>query len=176
MSLFFFVLQLLVAGLVVYLIVGGKIFAPWVPTMKADFKRINDLSELKPGSTFIELGCGDARVCIALAEINSKVQFVGIEKSFIFYLIAQARVLLSGAKNVKIVYGDALKYDLSTADVVYVFGMAETVEKKIIKKIEKHFSAKKKLISYVFKIDSLRNKEFHSKPTENDKSIYVYQF
>lgn len=176
MSLFFFILQLLLAITLVYLIVGGIIFAPWVPTMKVDFERINKLSDLKPGNTFVELGCGDARVCIALAEINSKVQFVGIEKSLIFYLIAQARVSLSGIKNVKIVFGDALKYDLSTADVVYVFGMAETVEKRIVNKIKKHFSAEKKLISYVFKIDSLKTKEIHSKPTKNDKSIYVYQF
>jgi len=63
--------------------------APWVPTKKHDVERARNLLALRAGETVYELGCGDARMCLALAQDGARA--VGIELSFLQWLAAKIR-------------------------------------------------------------------------------------
>jgi tRNA G46 methylase TrmB len=54
----------------------GLSLAPWVPTKKTDLERINQIAQLKKGEKFLEIGCGDAKVCHFIAKNNPFVQVV----------------------------------------------------------------------------------------------------
>jgi tRNA A58 N-methylase Trm61 len=175
--------------------------APWVPTWKKDFERINKLANLQPGETFIELGCGNGRVCRAVAKAVGKasppmpspllrggitrvtspltkgehegdVFVIGVELSLLQYLIAQLQVKLSGLKNIQMKLGNAFHQDLSKVDVVYMFFMPETY-KKIRGKLDKELKPGARVITYVWPIEGWVPVTIDE--LEGQPKIYVYQ-
>src|SRR3989338_2471936 len=83
--------------------------APWVPTWKRDIERLRRLLNLKEGERAYELGCGDGRVCVALAKDG--VQVVGAELSFVTFLVAKFRQAWTHSTAV-IRWGDLFNVDL----------------------------------------------------------------
>ena len=90
------------------------------------------------------------------------------------YIISRIKVHLSGQKNIKIVYGNALKIDFSKYSVVYIFGMPETMTKKLFPKLKKKVNKDFRLISYCF---PMKNDFFEEKiySEKNRNSIYEYK-
>lgn len=174
-AIFLAILHVALAALLAYVLIGGMPFAPWVPTMSTDFVRVHKIANLQTGQTFYDVGCGDGRVCIAIARMNTHALIVGIERSLLMYLIARFRVYFSGLTNVKIHYANALTFDFSKADVIYLFGMADTVNSKIEKALTQYIKQDLKIISYVFPFSSWKKFETKHK-TKISKSIYIYQF
>lgn len=137
--------------------------APWVPTWKKDFERIIKLADLKSGEVFEELGCGNARVCRAVAKAYSKpspnhgggygegVSVVGVELSVLQFAIAWIHSKLSGRKNIRIKFGNAFHQDLKNVDVLYMFLMPETYD-KIRSKLEAEMKPGSRVITYVWPI------------------------
>jgi len=149
--------------------------APWVPSRTKDLERINHLADLKPGQTFCELGCGDGKVCRFVARKNPEAKIVGIEISFPMYLIAKLIQVFVGPKNVKIKFGNALKTDMSKIDVAFVFGVDDSMNKKLGPKFLQEIKKGAKIISYVFQIKNWPGKSMKDKPSDEDVSIYVYE-
>jgi len=125
--------------------------APWVPTWKKDFVRISHLANLKPGETFVELGCGNGRVCRAVAKQFPEAHIIGVELSLLQFLIAWVQASVSGCKNIEIKFGNAFSQDLSQVDVVYMFLMPETYQ-KIRSKLETDLKPGSRVISYVWPV------------------------
>lgn len=125
--------------------------APWVPTWKKDFERIVRLANLQPDETFIELGCGNGRVCRAVAARSKNAHVIGVELSIAQVVIAWLQSRISGLTNIQIKLGNAFHTDLSNVDVVYMFLMPETYE-KIRTKLEKELKPGARVITYVWPI------------------------
>jgi len=103
--------------------------APVFPTPETVVDRMLTLAEVKPGEMVYDLGCGDGRIVIAAAQ-KFKARAVGIEIRRDVYERTAANVASLGlADQVKIVRGDALKYDLSPADVVTLYLMTSGNER-----------------------------------------------
>ena len=66
------------------IIYAGISLAPWVPTRKRDIERLQDILRLQSGECFLEIGCGDARVCRAIAKMFPKNEIFGIELAFTY--------------------------------------------------------------------------------------------
>lgn len=166
----------LFSGLVAFsLFYAWLSLAPWVPSNLSDRKRIHTISNLKTGQTFLEMGCGNGRVCSYIARKNPSATVIGIELAFPFYLFTKIRTSIFGPKNLKIVFGDALKYDISTVDVLYVYGLTDSVNNEIKKKIETEMKLGAKFISYVFQIKNWKGKQTVSKAKPKDFAIYIYE-
>ncbi len=146
--------------------------APWVPTWKKDFERIAELADLKPGETFVELGCGNGRVCRAVAERFPHAKVVGVELSVAQFVIAYMHTRLSGLKNAHIQFGNAFHADLSNTDVVYMFLMPETYE-KIRPKLEKELKPGGRVITYVWPIPGWTPDVVNE--MEGSQKIYLFQ-
>ncbi len=90
----------------------------WFPTKKEDYDRIAELAHLKPGVFFYDLGSGTGDMLFYLSK-KYNINCVGIEISPLLYLYSKIKSLFY--EKVEICYGNFFKYDLSKADIVYVF-------------------------------------------------------
>lgn len=147
--------------------------APWVPTRKDDLDRIYDIVELSPGESFLEMWCGTAKVSIFMAKNNPDSFITWVELSPFFYFISKIRVYFSWLDNIKIIYGNALKLDLSRFDAIYVFWLPETVSLKVFPQIKDIKNKNFRLVSYCFKMTNNHFKEKKYK-TEGKYAIYKY--
>lgn len=90
----------------------------WIPTKRKDFERIAQITNLKTGMVFYDLGSGTGDLLFYLAP-KYKIKCVGIEISPFFYLYSKIKSFFY--QNVEIKYGDFFKFNLKDADVIYFF-------------------------------------------------------
>lgn len=117
---------LLINAIIFLIIIGGFFGAMWIPTKKKDYERIAELSGLRHGMVFYDLGSGSADLLFYLSK-KYKIRGVGIEISPVLYLYSKIKSIFF--KNVRIRYGNFLKHDLSEADVIYAFLLPKMYEK-----------------------------------------------
>jgi SAM-dependent methyltransferase len=103
--------------------------APVYPTPEAVVDQMLTIAQVRPGEMVYDLGCGDGRIVIAAAQ-KFKAHAVGIEIRRDIYERTLATVASLGLSDqVKIVHGNALKYDLSPADVVTLYLLTSSNER-----------------------------------------------
>ena len=103
--------------------------APAYPTPQPVVERMLTLAEVKPGEMVYDLGCGDGRIVITAAKMFS-ARAVGVEIREDIYRETLKRVESLGLSDrVTIVHGDALKTDLTPADVVTLYLMTGSNER-----------------------------------------------
>ncbi|MDL2363361.1 MAG: class I SAM-dependent methyltransferase [Patescibacteria group bacterium] len=100
--------------------------APYLPTLTPQVSAAIKLAELKPGTTLLELGCGDGKVLIAAAQKGAFV--VGYELNPIVALVAWLRTR-KYRKQVNIIWGNFWKKEWPEADVIFVFLLPKYMEK-----------------------------------------------
>jgi len=147
--------------------------APWLPVFKKDIKRIIEFSETNKGDKVFDLGCGDGRVLIGLANNTEAQYLIGYEISFLFYVLSKLRILFLGlSKKVEIRFGDFLMKDLSSADVIFCF-LTPMAMKKLKPKFEKELKKGTRVISYSFTIPGWTEVDINQ-PNEYDLPIHKY--
>nr|MDD3720321.1 methyltransferase domain-containing protein [Candidatus Gracilibacteria bacterium] len=149
--------------------------APFVPTKNSDLIRLLKIINLKKGEKFLEIGCGTGKVSLFFAKNFPQNEIVGIELSPLFYIISKIKVFFSGLKNIKIVYGNAMKLDFSKFDIFYVFGLPETVTNKLSPKLEREMKDTSRFYSYCFKMSNDKFDEVRHKESSVLNSIYEYK-
>ena len=103
--------------------------APAFPTPQVLVDRMLALAQVRPGEMVYDLGCGDGRIVITAAQ-KFHARAVGIEIRRDIYETTLGRVRSLGlADQVQIVHGNALKTDLSSADVVTLYLLTSSNEK-----------------------------------------------
>jgi len=153
------------------------VFAPYFPTRKGHLQLIKKVADLKDGETFYELGCGDARVSIALAKAYPKANVIGLEMAGPLFFYAWTKAKLSGCKNLKIKWKNIFWQSLKDADSVYVFGMTESLNKKLKEKFLAELKPGSRIISYVFTMKEWpgRTETFMGKISDKDETkITIY--
>jgi tRNA A58 N-methylase Trm61 len=160
-----------------FLFVGGSFAyagwkgAPWVPTWSRDIERLGNVLDLEPGQTFCELGCGDGRVVTAMSK-QFGVKGIGVELSFLQYVAARIRAVLTRDAQVKILWKDAFHADLSEVDALYLFLMPATYG-NIKTKLEQELKPGAKVVTYVWAMP-----DWEVKKTDKQSGapmLYLYQ-
>jgi len=78
--------------------------------------------------------------------------------AFPIYLMAKVRQYISPQNNLTIILGSGFKQDFSHFDVIYMFGMPDSIAKKILPKFEKEARTGTRLVSYVFSFKDTNHK------------------
>jgi predicted RNA methylase len=103
----------------------GDKLAPYYPTPLTIVERMLDLGQLKAGEKMFDLGSGDGRIVIMAAQ-KYHADATGVELDSDLVASSQAKVRQLGLKTARIVYGDILKQDYSSANLITVYLLPES--------------------------------------------------
>jgi len=162
----------------IVVIFGSALYAgfrasPWLPIFKRDVERILDLAAIKTGDKVYDLGSGDGRVLIALANNSEAELVVGYEVSLIPYIISKIRIwFLRLGSRVEVRYADFLSRDLESANVIFCF-LTPKAMKKLEPKFRKELKPGTRIVSYSFSLPNWSTTEV-SKPEKNSMPIFKY--
>ncbi len=129
--------------------------APWVPTRRKDFSRIDKLAKLKEGDNFVDVGCGTGSLLVYLAKKYPQTNFVGIEIAWPLFLITYSKKIFFGCQNIELKNRDFFKCDFSDYNKFFVYGLTRKAFSRLSQKIKKECDSGTKIISYTFSIADL---------------------
>jgi protein-L-isoaspartate O-methyltransferase len=149
--------------------------APYIPSPQLVVERMLDAARLKPGEMVYDLGSGDGRVVITAAQ-KYKANAVGIEISDILCESATKKVHALGLMSlVTIVHDNALKVDLSPADVVTLYLLTSS-NARLRPNLEKYLKPTARVVSLDFGIPGWKADRVESVHADRQThTIYVYE-
>ena len=129
------------------------------------YSKINEGLEaagLKPGHTFVDIGCGDGRALLIAVEQFHAAKATGIEIDLEQADKARSRVYRAGLSDrIDIIQGDATAVELPAADVAYVYLYPDTI-KALKPKLERFGT----VVSYMHQVPGL--------PMEKRGDFYIW--
>lgn len=159
--------------IVSYFAYTGLSLAPWVPTKSSDVKRFLKMIQMKQGETFLEIGSGDGRVSLAVWKKFSKNRVKGIEIFFPLYILSEVKKWITWQKNVHFSCKNAFNENLRDYQHIYVFGMPDKMQSKIVPKFLSEAKRGAKLYSYAFSLPKDIQKQIVSLWSENQQKIHI---
>lgn len=141
--------------------------APFIPTSKQRMHRMLELAKLKKGEKLYDLGAGDGRFVIAAAKQGATAVGIEINPFQVWWCkwgIARAGL----SKTAKIIRGNILKQDLSSADVITTYLFPET-NQRLQPKLLRELKPGTRIVTHLFR--------FHGwKPVAIDKKEQLYLY
>ena len=130
---------------------GVDYAAAQAPTPYSKINEGLEISGLKPGQTFVDIGCGDGRALMIAAEQFNASRATGVEIDPNQVSESRLRTQAAGLSDrIEIIEGDATKVDLPVADVAYVYLYPETLG-KLKSKLERFGT----VVSYLHQVPGL---------------------
>ena len=121
--------------------------APYTPTPEAIVDRMLQLGELRPGEKMFDLGSGDGRIVI-LAAKKYKADATGVEFEATLVKQSMKRISNLGLTSMaRIVSGDLMKQDYSSADLLTVY-LLPIASKKLTPILEKQLKVGTRVVSH----------------------------
>lgn len=138
----------------------------YIPTKDVDLAIMIGLAELKPGQKVADLGSGDGKVIIALAQQG--VEAHGYENSPSLVLSSRAKIHRLGLdKKAFIHFQDFWKIDFSQYDLIFMYTSQDTME-RLEGKIQNQLKKGSRVVSNTFKFPKW-------KTIRQEDRIFVYQ-
>lgn len=137
----------------------------FVPTKRTHVSRIMGILNLKPGEKVVDLGSGDGRLLIALAEAGAEAH--GYEHNPL--LVARSKFALKkrGLEGKAFVHMENFwNADLSSFDGVVIYGISYIMP-KLEKKLRAELRPGARVVSNAFKFPSWE-------PAAKDRGVYLY--
>jgi SAM-dependent methyltransferase len=120
--------------------------APYVASPARVVDRMLELAHFKAGEILYDLGCGDGRILVAAAS-KYKVKAVGVEISPKLVIEASDNIQKAGLTDqARVMQGDLLTTDFSSADVVTIY-LATSLNEKLRPRLEKLLKPGARVIS-----------------------------
>jgi SAM-dependent methyltransferase len=145
---------------------------PWVPTRDEVIEYLRRLVRLKPGDIFYDIGCGDGRVAIAIAQQNphATVKCVELRSD----LVEKARAN-AAERNVKleVIEADFFKIPLSDADIIYMY-LLTSVNQKLKPKLEEELHDGTIIVSLDFPVPGWNPVAVVELERSWQRTLYVY--
>src|SRR5206468_2196736 len=128
---------------------GGKL-APYYPTPETIVQKMLQLGALKAGEKMFDLGSGDGRIVIMAAQ-KYHAEAVGVELDKDLCKQSLAKIQKLGLdKNAHIVNGDLLKQNYSSADLVTVYLLPESIDKQVQPLLDKQLKKGSRVVAHDF--------------------------
>src|SRR6516162_8365818 len=128
----------------------GDKLAPYYPTPETIVERMLQLGGLKAGEKMFDLGSGDGRIVIMAAQ-KFHAEAVGIELVPDLCRQSLARIRKLGLeKTAHIVNGDLLKQNYSSADLVTVYLLPESIDNKVQPLLDRQLRKGARVVAHDF--------------------------
>lgn len=132
-------------GIFIYTLKQGAVS---VPTKRAAVAQMIELAEIKPGEKALDIGSGDSRVVIALAEAGALAYGCEINPVLVWY--SRLRIWQKGLRGQAFVSTKSFwRYDVSDFAVVTVFGIPGIMERLRLK-LQAEMQSGSRVISNIF--------------------------
>ena len=106
----------------------GDSLAPPCQTDGDVIQSILSLANLSPDDYFVDLGCGDGRICIA-ASSRHGCRSYGVEIEDVLVAAFRKNIIDSAMSHlVTAVHGDLTEFDLKSASVIVLYLLPESIE------------------------------------------------
>jgi protein-L-isoaspartate O-methyltransferase len=123
--------------------------APYFPTPEAVVDKMLQLAGLKAGEKVFDLGSGDGRIVI-LAARKYKAQAVGVELDAALVKQSVERIRTLGlAPTARIIQGDLLEQDYTSADLLTIYLLPVAIE-KVTPILEKQLKKGARVVAHDF--------------------------
>ena len=156
---------------------SGQNLAPYFPTPPAIVERMLVMSELKQGEKMFDLGSGDGRI-VMLAARKFKADATGVEYDESLYKQSMAEIKRLGLdKTARIIHGDLLAQDYSSADVITVY-LLPVSNSKLRPLLEKQLKKGARVVAHDFEVAGWKpEKTEHVEDDGEGRShtIYIYR-
>lgn len=127
----------------------GEKLAPYYPTPETIVERMLQLAELKPGEKMFDLGSGDGRIVIMAAQ-KFGANATGVEIDKDLWKQSTDRIKALGLeKRARIILGDIMRQDYSSADVITVYLLPSSND-KIRPLLEKQLKKGARIVAHDF--------------------------
>lgn len=171
--LFIILLFLLLSSILLALIVFSIVFLPflfwgavYLPTNKRGVTKMIELADIKPGDIAADLGSGDGRLVIALAEAGAEAH--GYEINPFLVWLAKRNIRRAGFESRAFIHFKSFwRKDFSEFDIITVYGISH-IMRKLEVKLNRELNVQAKVISNCFIFPTWP----HSK---KDGGIYLYK-
>jgi ribosomal protein L11 methylase PrmA len=159
-----FVIFLGTLALIIPLFLAMMKGAPYMPTKARDVDAMLELANIKPGDLAADLGSGDGRLVIALAERGIEAHGYEINPWLVWWsqlLIKRARV-----KHTEIFCASFWNRDYSQYDVILLYVLPGTMA-KLEDKLKKELKPGSRVVTNTFIFP-------HWKPSKSNGQLHVY--
>jgi ribosomal protein L11 methylase PrmA len=163
--------------LLIFLILATAVFgaisaAPYLPTKKKDVPRMIELAKIKNDDIVYDLGSGDGRLIFASAKAGAE-QAIGIEVFALPYLFSWIKSFFYS--RTKILYGDFFNYNLSNADVVFIFLLNKSY-KRLVEKFKQELKPGTRIVVGCWPIEEFKDKLIKQDGSKDEKKLPIYLY
>ncbi len=165
----------MIIGLIILLVINIIILvgfilmfwgAPYVPSRNASVENMMKMGSIGPGQKVADLGSGDGRVVIAMAQRGAQAH--GYDNDPLLIFLARRNIRRAGLTGKAFVHWKNLwKTDLSSFDAVTVYGIPYMM-KPLKDKLQKEMKSGSKVISNAFPFPNWL-------PDAKHEGVYLYQ-
>jgi SAM-dependent methyltransferase len=163
-------------ALVLALIGGLMTGVPFVAAPRTTTDALARLCPLNSTSVFYDLGCGDGRFVAAMARRYPSARCIGVERAPLPSLLLRLRSLIAPLPNMRFLYKDFSKVDLSDATHVYLYLLPFVME-RLLPKLERELKPGARVVScdFVFK-NRTPDQIIPLDSRKHPHKLYVYEF
>ena len=151
--------------------------APYFPTPPSIAERMLQMGELKAGEKMFDLGSGDGRIVIMAAQ-KFKADATGIELDPSLYKQSAEEIRRLGIdKTARIVHGDILAQDYSSANVLTVY-LLPVSNDKLSPILEKQLKKGTRVVAHDFEFSAWKPEKVEHVEDDGEgrsHTIYVYR-
>lgn len=129
---------------------AGDKLAPYYPTPESIVRRMFELGGLKAGEKMFDLGSGDGRLVIMAAQ-RFKADGTGVELDADLCKQSSDKIKKLGLeKTARIIHGDLLKQDYSSADLLTVYLLPNSIDDHLTPILERQLKKGTRIVSHDF--------------------------
>jgi 16S rRNA G966 N2-methylase RsmD len=156
---------------------GGKL-APYYPTPETIVQKMLQLGGLKAGEKMFDLGSGDGRIVIMAAQ-KFHAESVGVELDKDLTRQSMAKIQKLGLeKSAHIINGDLLKQNYTSADLVTVYLLPESIDKQVQPLLEKQLKKGARVVAHDFEFKAWTPEKVENIPDDGEgrsHTLYLYR-
>lgn len=156
---------------------GAEKLAPYYPTPPSIVQRMIAITGLQPGEKLFDLGSGDGRIVLAAAS-RFKADATGVELDESLARQSAEEIRRRGLdKTSRIIHGDILKQDYSSADVVTVYLLPKAMQ--LLRPIlEKQLKKGARVVAHDFEMTGWKPEKIDTIEDDGEgrsHTIYLYR-